>query len=793
MASYEGVPSIRLEGDEKRALALVPEAKVFLQQVQAFVRRAAVPTYSSTYRLGDDAYVYILCAGEQNILHISVGVDEVDRVYEEPELPPTRLFPDFLSGLVIDGTIASEEVRNQDGSTRTVRFIKSFAPTPNCAQIQGISTGRRTSSRLVVEPLNTFTEWQPKPTDQRLFTQYVAPRASQWSGTMKKVVQVLMGLGRIDPAKMRDPKDPGKDDSAYLQDVRSEGVQIRYDYKFSRTHGIHRGADGTLWLVEISISRGVIAMRLPIFPGSDTAGFKARAVARGDTAMEAALDDLGCLPIGAGFPASPAAFARAKARGDILELLPASSLSEFYANSGYSSACGWSFNSRGSEAHNVGYRYTDKTRLQQGVWYQINIGIGPVRENREPGEPIAVGSANLIKQHDSYIRPTLDKGFCPFKYYEPLLFGLMNHNAQPLPPPNLNPGGPSAAPEDTIDVPVFVGFVGDELKVARLFGGKTDGPSDPVETDITPGECLYDGFWTTTTYTGGKTVPWAMYSNDFDRRRVLHPVVKYETYQSQGMPHDPLYWGDYTDNPNFCYVQRRKPFKTTYTTETRGAESLKSVLIVPGYLRDGYYFAEGRSYQTGHYGQKVVSYEYLIDPNVAYGYRNLVSWNAWRPWGDSDSCSPNACGGKHKERRVVCLVKGSGGCSDFADSGPFIGMCEIIEAYPPTSPTPNRPGSIENWNSGQDFEGALTLLMDGLGGFKKLPFTEGQFEYALAISPDPDSGSVQNIFAHHSAIGEDSAMYQTYIDSLEVERVGYLPTSLGNVDRLPAYIGVNKP
>ena len=141
----------------------------------------------------------------------------------------------------------------------------------------------------------------------------------------------------------------------------------------------------------------------------------------------------------------------------------------------------------------------------------------------------------------------------------------------------------------------------------------------------------------------------------------------------------------------------------------------------------------------------------------------------------------------------MCLVKRSGGCSDFADSGPFIGMCEIIEAYPPTSPTPNRPDSIENWNSGQDFEGALTLLMDGLGGVKKLPFTEGQFEYALAISPDPDSGGVQNIFAHHSAIGEDSAMYQTHIDSLEVERVGYLPTSLGNVDRLPTYIGVNKP
>lgn len=203
MALTDGVPSIRLEGDQERALALIPEAKVFLQQIQAFVQRAGVPTYSSTRRLDDDAYVYVLCAGGQNIIHISVGVDEVDRVYEEPDVPPSRLFPDFLSGLVIDGTIGFETT--DDGKTR--RFVKSFAPTPSCARVHGLPSGRQSSSRLVVEPLKAFTEWFPKPPDQRFFTQYVAPRASQWSGTMKKVVQVVMGLGRIDPAKMRDPKD----------------------------------------------------------------------------------------------------------------------------------------------------------------------------------------------------------------------------------------------------------------------------------------------------------------------------------------------------------------------------------------------------------------------------------------------------------------------------------------------------------------------------------------------------------------------------------------------------------
>ena len=74
MASYDGAPSIRLEGDEKRALALIPEGKLLLSKAQAFTKRAEIPTYSMSRRVSDDEYIYVLVAGDQNIIQISAGV-----------------------------------------------------------------------------------------------------------------------------------------------------------------------------------------------------------------------------------------------------------------------------------------------------------------------------------------------------------------------------------------------------------------------------------------------------------------------------------------------------------------------------------------------------------------------------------------------------------------------------------------------------------------------------------------------------------------------------------------------
>jgi hypothetical protein len=162
MASYDGAPSIRLEGDEKRALALIPEGKLLLSKAQAFTKRAEIPTYSMSRRVSDDEYIYVLVAGDQNIIQISAGVKYPGLVHEEPEVPESPVFPDFLSGLVFNGIMDTREETKADGSKVSYKVIRQWAPTPNCAKIQDISTGRQPSRRLAVRPHNTMSDWNNK-------------------------------------------------------------------------------------------------------------------------------------------------------------------------------------------------------------------------------------------------------------------------------------------------------------------------------------------------------------------------------------------------------------------------------------------------------------------------------------------------------------------------------------------------------------------------------------------------------------------------------------------------------
>src|SRR5690606_32127967 len=252
-----------------------------------------------------------------------------------------------------------EQVQIGYGRQRDTKNVcTGFSPTPECAAFHELPLARQVSARRAVRPPNDFFELsnrEPPP----VFSQYARLRPCLYSGAMT--------------------------------DVETNGVQIRYDYKFSRTHGITKGEDGRLWLVEISSNRGVLVRPLPAFPGSDHPSFLTEARARGDEALVYAVEQFGCLPTGEAFPVPRDTFNRLIERGEIQQLLTPSDLSEFYRCSPYSSAMGRAFNDDGTEAHNTAYYYAPDG-YQRGVWYQINISIGAIRENWRPGEPLAPAS-----------------------------------------------------------------------------------------------------------------------------------------------------------------------------------------------------------------------------------------------------------------------------------------------------------------------------------------------------------------------------------------------------------------
>lgn len=799
MAVYDGVPSIRLEGDEDRALALIPEAKALLQNVQTFKDRAGVGTFAMSQNVGDDGVIYVLSAEGQNIIHIAVAPDVPERVNlpEGGEIYAT-MAPDIYSGNIYDGHIEERVRENEDGTETKYSVCVSFAPTVTCVeQHDEIElSGRQESARLAVTPWAPFEEQLSNLSGRgKPYTQYTKLRPSMYSGKMKKVVQAVMGLGRIGKEKLRDPAAQVAD-SKYIKDVNSSGVQVRFDWRFTRTHGIYRAPDNVLWLVEISSNRGVIARPLPLFPDSTTVGFYERYVARGDRAMVYLLDELGGLPTGEAFPGTAAQLDDLIATGEVIRLAEAADLSDFYRCSPYSSVMGWAFNERGNEAHNTAYYFGDDG-FQRGVWYQININIGAMNQHREPGDPIASGTASLrlINQGYIYCHPAPNGGrarYVPIKFYEPLLPGLMSHEGTPTVDAN-------GLPIPSVDTPMFVSFIDDSLKVVKFYRNPKQDIFNEIDDPRYDGECLYAGSWTITEKSGSRSISTGMYSNDFDDRKVLQEHVKITTITSDDLGYDPPKFSDYLQAPESCHIWRNRVFRQTVVVDNRGGEYVTAAVAIPQFSREAYYYATGRAYNLGRSGTTGVSYPKLKDPNVAYGWRCWPRFSS-PPWPDNIGCDRGVCGGSctsggtgvHKERRVVCLNYEPYNCSDFADAGPWISKCAVVDSF--NQPEPRRTTSDTSWNLGGDAVASLFLMSPGHGGPLQIPVTPSEvFNHWGIPSPDPDTHIVQSIAAEHSALGNDMLVYDTNLSSYtgETKNYGFSPDAFTDADGFPTFVGVN--
>ena len=794
MALYDGVPSIRLEGDKARALARIPEAKALLYKVQTLMKAAGTSTFSMTRPLGDEGYIYALSTVGQNILHISMLPDIPD--VEEPltEDIEGELDLDFLSGVTVRGyldPVPGDPNRDQ---------LRLFAPTRDCAEVQEISRGRQVSARLGVPPDSTFPELvNQSETDQLVYSQYTKLRPSMYSGTMAKVVQVVMGFGYVDKAKLRRPDDAPTSLSynQYVREIVAAGVQVRFDYKFFRTHGITRAADGRLWLVEISNYRGVIARPLPIFFNSDTEAYLEDARARGDESMVRALEELGCLPTGEAFPRSPAQLEELIAAGTALRLLTVADLSRFYTCSPYSTSMGWAFSPSGIEAHNTAY-YFDDDQFCHGVWYQINIQIGALITERVRGEPIAIASANLVRIADGIIctqyRGPILKDSIPIKFHEPFVDGLISFDAG-----SFGDSIPVAS-----DTTMFVAFDGTNLRAVKYFNMNLVRDETTTEDDRYPGECLYAGDWTVTTRSGERKIPPMMYTSEFDDRAETQEYLSVTRITSEDRGFQSPYYTDFPLCLQVSKVMRNKLFKHTVETRTSGGAIRGAVVIIPEFSREGYYYAEGSALEGGYTVQKTVSYPTLQDPNVGYGWRyfpGAFPAAACLPF----DCQYTACGGTtevffpgvthpHAERRVVCNKHETYPCSEFADSGQWIGLCANIESVAGPTPPPPRPTTTTNEDLGANPKASLKVSTPGFSGPWTLPLSFDDF-HDVWERPSPDEDGVfQRLSLTYSTIGEDCVIGNTNIVGYGGKQTkGFCPDVITNNDPFPCFIGVNLP
>lgn len=241
---------------------------------------------------------------------------------------------DILSGVVKGGTIIAGDPD----------VLRSFKPTQQCWAFPLKKREGTSPSAFHDEPILAI---EAHANVGVTGSQYTDLCSSMYSGLMAKAVQVILGIGKQKPT--------------------DDGVQVKYDYRWARSHGIAIDPDGKSWLIEISEAEGVLAMRLPLIKG--TAGLKANP----QKVLSETVKLFKGIPSGETFPVG-AALTTAITEGRVLRLLAATGLAAAYGKNEFSATLGWSFNDTGSEAHNT--CYTSVSGVQTSFHYRIDITLG---------------------------------------------------------------------------------------------------------------------------------------------------------------------------------------------------------------------------------------------------------------------------------------------------------------------------------------------------------------------------------------------------------------------------------
>lgn len=363
---------VRLEGTLDEGQLILGSARALLFRALLLQDRFGngAPVHL-TKRISDLAYISVTLIGDQKLVNIVTSRPAVAK--PKPEAPETEE-PIITSGsdiYLLCGIVKGPTFRtDEEGDT----YLQYFKPTASTASSRKITGSYSENKRLGISGAGLQTT-----------------KASMFSGTMKRVVQAVQGLGRINA--------PGY----YLTAVpASRDVDMVYSTNYGVTHGIYKAANKNHWLVEISAARGVLAMPLPLIPGTKARSYLDRLVRIGDAGTAAVVREFGGLPSGETFPAG-AALTSAINDGKVLRLRTAEQLNKFYAatpNEAHTLPFSWAFSESGGRAVNTRFNYKvvdrdDPKPSLTGELWQIDITLSAHTLNPPEGSPVGTGSASL--------------------------------------------------------------------------------------------------------------------------------------------------------------------------------------------------------------------------------------------------------------------------------------------------------------------------------------------------------------------------------------------------------------
>jgi len=342
---------------------------------------------------------------------------------------------DILSGMTDMSYIVEVPVEGAE-PPRTQEVLHRFYPSSLQAAREKKPRAWRDEPRLAVEATAENTRI-PEDTTVQVFGQTANVAPAMYTGKMCKVASLAMGLTK---------------------------VAIQYQHSFFCTHGIFTAKSGALWLIEISMANGVVAMPLPV----------SKIKLRDKVMMEAIVAaGIPALPTGVAIPKDLAA---AITDGRVLRLMTAAELNNrFYADHiPFYGDCGWAFSESGANAVNTSWNNVVEDDYIHSYLHRIDIIES---DTGQLAAALTLVSSGILFNGNSATRFLVPSG----QSADLLTFQMKKANTPFQDPPGETWGGP-----------LHAFFVGEALKVYEQTVYK-GGPSTPASGGYSPYDCFLVG------------------------------------------------------------------------------------------------------------------------------------------------------------------------------------------------------------------------------------------------------------------------------------------------------------
>ena len=284
-----------------------------------------------SYNMPDGAEVMVGISDDAHTINIKLAADSI------------------ISGVVKEGKLIELPVpAGSPPGTKPKKKLKAFKATKDAAKkvlFRPAAADSFEDSRELATPLTTKKYFDdPKG----LGSQVGAISAGMYSGEMRKVIQVLLGL--------------------------KKQVEITYTYDFLDTYGVHKATDGSFWLIRIAKEHGVLAMPLGLSRAN-----KSKSACKAEQECEKVFKGI---PTGKDFPKD---IEKAITDMKVLRLAKKDQIANFYKLKPYYPGCGWSFNNSGSEAHNTCFSPGGTSDQEYGCSYHYKITINITKQGNTLG------------------------------------------------------------------------------------------------------------------------------------------------------------------------------------------------------------------------------------------------------------------------------------------------------------------------------------------------------------------------------------------------------------------------